>query len=182
VSLRIHLDSGSLFCVFGIFGNQLAIVWKSLKVTGNVGIMLSLHLDIGIVWILELGNRTHYCLKSLGMEPITVFMLGIGTHYCLLLSMLGISIHLALGNPSNLFSFVLICSHSCEALNHCALCFLSVQVYRHSLRSSLNTCTARVPFTSNLSLHYTHFPVCSSSIPVHSAQGLSTWTSFQGLL
>jgi hypothetical protein len=49
VSLRIHLGSGSLFCMFGIFGNRLAVVWKSLKVTGNVGIVLSLHLDIGIV-------------------------------------------------------------------------------------------------------------------------------------
>jgi hypothetical protein len=61
VSLRIHLGSGSLFCVFGILEIRLAVVWKSLKVTGNVGIVLSLHLDIGIVWMLELGNGTHYC-------------------------------------------------------------------------------------------------------------------------
>jgi hypothetical protein len=129
----------------------------------------------------ELGNGTHHCLKSSGTEPTTVFMLGIGTHYCLLLSTLGIGIHLASGNPGDSFLFVLVCSHSCEALNHCALCFLSVRIYPHSLRSSLNTCTARVPFALNLSLRYTHFPVCSGVILVHSAQSLSTWNSFQGL-
>jgi hypothetical protein len=44
--------------------------------------------------------------------------LGIGTHYCLLLSTLGIGIHLALENPSNSFSFVFIA----EKLYIIALC------------------------------------------------------------
>jgi hypothetical protein len=56
----------------------------------------------------ELGNGTHHYLKSWGTEPTTVFTLGIRTHYCLLLSTLGINIHLASGNPSDLFLFVLI--------------------------------------------------------------------------
>jgi hypothetical protein len=46
----------------------------------------------------------------------------------------------------------------------CYTCFLSVRSHSRALRSSLNTCIARVPFTSNLLLCYTRFPVCSGSL------------------
>jgi hypothetical protein len=112
---------------------MLGLCWACTWILGLFGFW---SLGTEPTTVKELGNRTHHCLKSLGTEPTTVFMLGIGTHYCLLLSTLGISIHLASGNPSDLFSFVLVCSHSCKALNHCTLCFLSVQVYPRSIRSS----------------------------------------------
>jgi hypothetical protein len=104
VSLRIHLGLESLFVCSESLETDLSFVWNSLKVTGTVGIVLSPHL---LVWVLckELGN---------------------GTHYCLLLSMLGIGIHLALENPSNLLSFVLIAA---KLYITALLCFLLVPVY-----------------------------------------------------
>jgi hypothetical protein len=60
VSLGIYLGLESLFMCSESLETDLLFVWNSLKVTGTVGIVLSLHL---VVWVLceELGNRTYYC-------------------------------------------------------------------------------------------------------------------------
>jgi hypothetical protein len=76
---------------------DLPFVWKSRKGTGTVGIVLSLRLVVLVfVW------------RAWEQNPPLPEVLGIGTHYCLLLSTFGTSIHFALENPRNSFSFVLI--------------------------------------------------------------------------
>jgi hypothetical protein len=108
----------------------------------------------------ELGIRTHHCLKRLGSEPTTVC-------YCLHFESASTSLWRTPATRSR--SFLIAAKLYITTL----LCFLFVRAYPCSIRSSQNTCTARVPFTSTLSLCSTSFPVCSGYIPVHSVQGSS---------
>jgi hypothetical protein len=126
--LRIHLGLESLFVCSESLESDLLFVWKSLKVTGTVGIVLSLHL---VVWVLcqELGNGTHYHLKRLGSEPTTVC-------YCLRLETASTSFWETPATCSHLFSFVLIAVKLYITV-HCASCLFRPTLAQSDLARTL---------------------------------------------